>query len=315
MRAVLGERMPARRWRARLPIDGPAAIRDWSNSSGSRPPPMPSGARVPTIYKICPAQLWRDAQRAGLFRGAPLDSATDSSIFRPPRRWPRPPPSISPAPPTWCWSRSMPALLGEALKWEPSRGGDLFPHLYGALPLRRCCGRCRCPSAPTAATSFRSLRRDRPVRPPGPAAAGPPGCRGRPSAGRPGAAARAARSARPRTIRGLRCGPSASTFPTRSAWRPASTSMARCRTRCLRLGFGFVEVGTVTPLPQPGNPRPRLFRLPADQGVINRLGFNSEGAQAVLARLAARAGARRHRRGQCRRQQGQPPTASPTMCA
>jgi dihydroorotate dehydrogenase len=57
----------------------------------------------------------------------------------------------------------------------------------------------------------------------------------------------------------------------------------------LRLGFGFVEVGTVTPLPQSGNPRPRLFRLPADEGVINRLGFNSEGAEAVLRRLAARA--------------------------
>lgn len=57
----------------------------------------------------------------------------------------------------------------------------------------------------------------------------------------------------------------------------------------LRLGFGFVEVGTVTPLPQPGNPRPRLFRLDADQGVINRLGFNSEGGAAVLRRLAARA--------------------------
>ena len=57
----------------------------------------------------------------------------------------------------------------------------------------------------------------------------------------------------------------------------------------LRLGFGFVEVGTVTPLPQGGNPRPRLFRLPADEGVINRLGFNSEGAEAVLRRLAARA--------------------------
>ena len=57
----------------------------------------------------------------------------------------------------------------------------------------------------------------------------------------------------------------------------------------LRLGFGFVETGTVTPLPQPGNPRPRLFRLDADGGVINRLGFNSQGADAVLARLAARA--------------------------
>ena len=59
----------------------------------------------------------------------------------------------------------------------------------------------------------------------------------------------------------------------------------------LRLGFGFVEVGTVTPLPQAGNPRPRVFRLDADGGVINRLGFNSEGAAAVLARLAARANA------------------------
>jgi len=53
------------------------------------------------------------------------------------------------------------------------------------------------------------------------------------------------------------------------------------------LGFGFVEVGTVTALPQPGNPRPRLFRLPEDEALINRLGFNSPGADAVAARLAA----------------------------
>jgi dihydroorotate dehydrogenase len=59
----------------------------------------------------------------------------------------------------------------------------------------------------------------------------------------------------------------------------------------LRLGFGFVEVGTITPRPQPGNPRPRLFRLDADGGVINRLGFNSQGADTVLRRLAARADA------------------------
>jgi dihydroorotate dehydrogenase len=58
----------------------------------------------------------------------------------------------------------------------------------------------------------------------------------------------------------------------------------------LKLGFGFVEVGTVTPQPQPGNPRPRMFRLPGDEAVINRLGFNSEGADIVLRRLAARAG-------------------------
>jgi dihydroorotate dehydrogenase len=57
----------------------------------------------------------------------------------------------------------------------------------------------------------------------------------------------------------------------------------------LRLGFGFVEIGTVTPQPQSGNPRPRLFRLERDEAVINRLGFNNEGAELVLRRLASRA--------------------------
>lgn len=51
------------------------------------------------------------------------------------------------------------------------------------------------------------------------------------------------------------------------------------------LGFGHIEVGTVTPKPQPGNPLPRLFRLPADQALINRMGFPSEGAGAVAGRL------------------------------
>ena len=50
----------------------------------------------------------------------------------------------------------------------------------------------------------------------------------------------------------------------------------------LSLGFGFVEVGTVTPRPQPGNPKPRMFRLPAGQAVINRLGFNNEGVDALV---------------------------------
>jgi dihydroorotate dehydrogenase len=58
----------------------------------------------------------------------------------------------------------------------------------------------------------------------------------------------------------------------------------------LRLGFGFVEVGTVTPLPQPGNPRPRIFRLIEDRAVINRFGFNSQGHDAVFDRLQARTG-------------------------
>lgn len=51
------------------------------------------------------------------------------------------------------------------------------------------------------------------------------------------------------------------------------------------LGFGFIEIGTVTPLPQEGNPKPRLFRLPKDEGLINRMGFNNDGVDAMVERL------------------------------
>ncbi|WP_027001880.1 quinone-dependent dihydroorotate dehydrogenase [Hugenholtzia roseola] len=54
------------------------------------------------------------------------------------------------------------------------------------------------------------------------------------------------------------------------------------------LGFGFVEIGTVTPLPQEGNPKPRLFRLPADRALINRMGFNNAGVEAVVQNLKRR---------------------------
>jgi len=53
------------------------------------------------------------------------------------------------------------------------------------------------------------------------------------------------------------------------------------------MGFGFIEVGTVTPLPQPGNPKPRMFRLPADSALINRMGFNNLGMDVVAERIAA----------------------------
>jgi len=65
---------------------------------------------------------------------------------------------------------------------------------------------------------------------------------------------------------------------------------ARVPDEMLRLGFGFVEVGTVTPRPQPGNPTPRLFRLEQDQAIINRMGFNSGGLDAVCDRLSRRIG-------------------------
>ena len=59
------------------------------------------------------------------------------------------------------------------------------------------------------------------------------------------------------------------------------------------LGFGFVEVGTVTARPQPGNPKPRMFRFPAERALVNRMGFNNSGAAALAARLRAARGRRR----------------------
>ncbi len=78
------------------------------------------------------------------------------------------------------------------------------------------------------------------------------------------------------------------TFPSPVGLAAGFDKNAEVPDQALRLGFGFVEVGGVTPLPQPGNPRPRVFRLEADEAVINRYGLNSEGMEAVRARLAVR---------------------------
>ena len=69
---------------------------------------------------------------------------------------------------------------------------------------------------------------------------------------------------------------------------PGFDKNAECFAGALRAGFGFVEIGTVTPRAQPGNPAPRLFRLVAEEAIINRLGFNNEGAEAAAHRLARR---------------------------
>ncbi|MGB3278355.1 MAG: dihydroorotate dehydrogenase (quinone), partial [Pseudorhodobacter sp.] len=63
---------------------------------------------------------------------------------------------------------------------------------------------------------------------------------------------------------------------------------AECLAALMSAGFGWLEVGAATPLPQPGNPKPRLFRLTEDQAAINRFGFNNQGMEAIAARLAAR---------------------------
>lgn len=80
------------------------------------------------------------------------------------------------------------------------------------------------------------------------------------------------------------------TFPSPIGVAPGYDKDAEVPDALLGLGFGFVEVGTITPLPQAGNPRPRLFRLAEDRAVINRMGFNNGGAEAAHRRLCKRAG-------------------------
>ncbi|MBF5090431.1 quinone-dependent dihydroorotate dehydrogenase [Novosphingobium sp. NBM11] len=79
-------------------------------------------------------------------------------------------------------------------------------------------------------------------------------------------------------------------FPNPVGMAPGFDKNAQVPDAVLRLGFGFTEIGTVTPRPQAGNPAPRLFRLVEDRAVINRMGFNNNGADAVAARLRARLG-------------------------
>lgn len=79
----------------------------------------------------------------------------------------------------------------------------------------------------------------------------------------------------PVTVAGLR-------FPNRIGLAAGLDKNGRCIDGLGALGFGFVEVGTVTPRGQPGNPKPRIFRLPAQQALINRLGFNNEGLAAFI---------------------------------
>lgn len=74
-------------------------------------------------------------------------------------------------------------------------------------------------------------------------------------------------------------------FPNRVGLAAGLDKNGECIEAWARLGFGFIEVGTVTPRPQPGNPKPRMFRLPQHQAIINRLGFNNKGVDYLLERI------------------------------
>ena len=75
------------------------------------------------------------------------------------------------------------------------------------------------------------------------------------------------------------------TFPNRVGMAAGLDKNARCIDGLGAMGFGFVEVGTVTPVPQPGNDKPRMFRLPDAKALINRLGFNNQGLDAFVANV------------------------------
>src|SRR5438552_454791 len=77
-------------------------------------------------------------------------------------------------------------------------------------------------------------------------------------------------------------------FPTPVGLAAGYDKDARVPEAMRGLGFGFVEIGTVTPRPQPGNAKPRVFRLDKDQAIINRMGFNSDGLDSVIDRLSRR---------------------------
>jgi dihydroorotate dehydrogenase len=96
--------------------------------------------------------------------------------------------------------------------------------------------------------------------------------------------------ARARTEGPLACEVAGLRFPNPLGMAAGYDKDAEVPDALLGLGFGFVEVGSITPLPQGGNPRPRLFRLAEDRAVINRMGFNNHGAEAAVTRLARRLG-------------------------
>lgn len=77
------------------------------------------------------------------------------------------------------------------------------------------------------------------------------------------------------------------TFPNRIGLAAGLDKNGEAIDGLARFGFGFIEIGTITPRPQPGNPKPRLFRLPEVKGIINRMGFNNHGVDALLANVAA----------------------------
>ena len=253
-------------------------------ATASRRPSCASTARAPArAARRPPSQLILDGEIDLVINtphGPPAAARRGSTATRsaPPRSWPTSrasPPCRGSAPPCRASRRSSRGDIGVRSLQDWARRASVPVHLPSALrprvltPDRRREGAPRRPSA-----------RSGPRRP----------------------VARARR----RTPGGARCSAHGADLPERArAWPRASTRTRSASTRWPALGFGHVEIGTVTGEAQPGNPKPRLFRLPADRAVVNRMGFNNDGAEAVAARLAERAPRPARRRAGARRQHRQ----------
>jgi uncharacterized protein (DUF952 family) len=98
-------------------------------------PQVKSGTVPATIYKICESALWREAEAVGLFRGAPIDTRDGFVHFSTATQVQETAARHFAGAADLMLIAVDAAALGDALKWEVSRGGDLFPHLYGTLPL------------------------------------------------------------------------------------------------------------------------------------------------------------------------------------
>lgn len=186
-----------------------------------------------------------------------------------------------------------PKSLGPELKWETSRGGQPFPHLYGALPLAAVCWWSDLKLGPDGTHIFSDLELSK-------ADLGKLSCLYR--LARPAVFMMDAERAHALALTALKSLP-CSGLPQpdpilftelwgRALMNPVGVSAgfdknAEVPRQLFALGFGLVEVGSITPRPQSGNPKPRVFRLREDAGVINRLGFNNEGMEAAAGRLAA----------------------------
>ena len=237
------------------------------------------------VYKIVATDEWREAVAAGVFAGASVDRADGFIHFS----------TAEQAPETaakWFAGRDDLTLaavdaeaLGAELRWETSRGGALFPHLYAALPMSAVVWARPLPLGPDG-RHVRHSRAMRLAKVAGPVLSRLP-----------------AETAHRAAINALKLSPPSkapspdprlaveilgSRFPNPLGLAAGFDKNAEVPGAMLNLGFGFVEVGTLTPRPQDGNARPRLFRLREDGAVINRFGFNNDGFERGRARLARR---------------------------